>query len=127
MNYVEEVQVPVEKRKVGRPRKEAAEPVEPKKRGRPKQENPRYKTKEYRRELYHSHKKEMKCECCGKIYKSLDCFRSHQKNSRTCFILQMLNVENIKEHLIALNPKVGENIINYWKILRKSVVNKLMI
>ena len=50
----------------------------------------------------------MKCECCGKIYKSLDCFRSHQKNSRTCFILQMLNVENIKEHLNALNPKVGE-------------------
>ena len=108
MDYVEEVQVPVEKRKVGRPRKEAAEPVEPKKRGRPKQENPRYKTKEYRRELYHLHKKEMKCECCGKIYKSLDCFRSHQKNSRTCFILQMLNVENIKEHLNALNPKVGE-------------------
>jgi hypothetical protein len=111
----------------GRPRKEAAEPVEPKKRGRPKQENPRYKTKEYRRELYHLHKKEMKCECCGKIYKSLDCFRSHQKNSRTCFILQMLNVENIKEHLNALNPKVGKNIRNYWKRLRKSVVNKLMI
>ena len=51
-------------------RKEAAEPVEPKKRGRPKQENPRYKTKEYRRELYHLHKKEMKCECCGRFTKA---------------------------------------------------------
>ena len=95
-------------------RTEAAEPVEPKKRGRPTQDNPRHTTKEYRRELYHLHKKEMKCECCGKIYKSLDCFRSHQKNSRTCFILQMLNVENIKEHLNALNPKVGEK---YKKLL----------
>ena len=42
------------------------------------------------------------------IYKSLHCFGSHQKNRRTCFILQVLNVESIKEHINALNPKVGE-------------------
>ena len=56
----------------------------------------------------------MKCECCGKIYKSLDCFKSHQTIRRTCFISQMLNVENIKEHLNALNPKVGQK---YKKLL----------
>jgi hypothetical protein len=86
----------------GRPRKEVVEPTEPKeqkKRGRPKQENPYYKTKEYRRELYQKHQQEIICECCGKVSKNLDCLKAHQKKNKACFILQIFSNENIKEYI----------------------------
>ena len=115
-----------QKRGRGRPRKEVAQPDEPKKRGRPKQENPRYKTKEYRKELYDKHQKDIICECCGKVSKNLDCFRSHQKKSRKCFILQLLSNEHIKEniedHINLLDPKVESKYKKLLEDIKKEQV-----
>ena len=108
------------KRGRGRPRKETSkpnepiEPIEKRSRGRPKQENPWYKTKESRKDLYHAHKRDFVCEVCGKKLTNSDSFRYHSNFNKSCFILKMLHMEDIKENLIALDSKV---VAKYNKLL----------
>lgn len=86
----------IEKKKRGRPRK-AVEEVKEKK---PKPAIPKTSTKEYYREFYHQHKQEVQCKFCCKTYASRNGFLNHQKNNKTCFIIQVLKLnedKNIEE------------------------------
>ena len=93
----------IEKRKRGRPKKIVVEVKEKK----PKPEIPKTSTKEYYRDFYYQHKQPTLCKHCGKTYASRNSFLYHQKQSKTCYIIQSLQLNEDKNIDEKIESKAG--------------------
>ena len=104
----------IQKRGRGRPRKEVQEPVEKRKVGRPKGDTIAFSsTKEYHVEYYKNHKHEVICPCCNKRCISSRTYWSHRRNNKTCLLIQCMKM-NGEENLKVIDSKVATK---YKKLL----------